>query len=632
MAKPEVSIVTIAHNRNDLLKKMIATVKKNTAISYEFIIVANAPTPQVKKTCLDLSKKGFTVLFNEGNESYGRCNNQGAAKAKADLVCLINDDVFPRKGWLSAMMKTMQERNAGIVGAKLFFPDGRIQHIGVVFRPNLLPMHAFHGYEPRLLEPVLKEDSRQPVVTAACALIKKEIFDKTGGFDERFYYGLEDVDLFLRARELGYDIWLSAGAEAVHYEHASIENTSITRKSNVMLLLRKHWWSLLKKYPRILLGWRDYKMIEGLADNNYLLNYKLKKKRFWNLFQSGFNACPRRIIIEPTTRCNIKCIQCARHVDLRKQGDMSRKAFKELLPAMGKLSSQFGDAVVLNGNGESLLNKDFLWMLRQATKAAPSVGFTTNGMLVDDRIAKALVEMQLEEVFFSVDAASPKLFNKIRKGANFDRVMESIGLVVKHKRLLKSKKPLVSLLFVAMEMNIAELPKVVELASSLGAKKVKVTNLEEYNLTKDQSLVGRYKEPEFEPYFKEAVEIAHAKGIDLVLPFEDEAKSFHRAMLLLKREKLAFARKASNFIRFRLLNLHSGKVFGRKCHDPWEMAYIRWNGNVIPCCGMERVMGNVNNKGFDDVWFGEEYMELRKEVASSNPPKECAECLHRVEG
>tara|TARA_Y100000310_G_C20701585_1_gene830437 strand:+ start:8612 stop:9472 length:861 start_codon:yes stop_codon:yes gene_type:complete len=283
--KPIVSVITPTRNRPDLLEQSVKVLEAGTKLNYEHIIVANDPTPETRELCNRLSKKkNCKIILNESNESYSYSNNQAVEASKGEILCFLNDDVLLENGCLESMIKTMNEREAGIVGTNLFFPDGTIQHVGVLFRSNLLPMHAFYGFDPKFLSGLFGRDSKQLVVTGACLMIKKSLFNKLGGFDERFFYGLEDVDLCLKAKFSGESIWLSGDANGIHHEHASGDISGKPNYKNVLLFYRKWALKLIGKYPRIFIGWRDYKVIDELLSKSSIIDHKIEKRRFWKVF------------------------------------------------------------------------------------------------------------------------------------------------------------------------------------------------------------------------------------------------------------------------------------------------------------------------------------------------------------
>jgi GT2 family glycosyltransferase len=161
------------------------------------------------------------VVRHEQNAGFALTCNDGAAVASGEWLVFLNNDTIPQPGWLDALLRYASSRpRAGFVGAKLLFPNGRIQHAGVVFARDRSPHHVYAGFPGE--HPAVNKSREFQVVTAACALIRRELFDEAGAFDAAFVNGYEDVDLCLRLRRLGYEI---------HYCHESVVShlESVTR-------------------------------------------------------------------------------------------------------------------------------------------------------------------------------------------------------------------------------------------------------------------------------------------------------------------------------------------------------------------------------------------------------------------
>jgi GT2 family glycosyltransferase len=157
--------------------------------------------------------------------NYAAINNRAAATADADLLLLLNDDVAPlAPGWLDAMVAHMQDARVGIVGARLLYGNGMVQHEGVIMGLADLCEHAgrlragtAHG--PHGIGGLTRLVS---AVTAACLLIRTSLYRDLCGMDEGFAIALNDVDLCLRARQAGWRIVYCADAELLHYESLSL--------------------------------------------------------------------------------------------------------------------------------------------------------------------------------------------------------------------------------------------------------------------------------------------------------------------------------------------------------------------------------------------------------------------------
>jgi GT2 family glycosyltransferase len=178
--------------------------------------------------------------------------NRGAAAATGEILLLLNDDVeVCTPDWLESMLEFAQQDEIGAVGARLLFPDGRIQHTGVMVLGGN-PGHAFYqsgGNDPGYFCSNLV-NRNYLAVTAACLMLRRELFHQVGGMDERFPLNYNDVDLCLKLHQAGYRNVVTPYAELTHYESA-------TRQAG---LKPREWENLNNK-------WRDY--LKSLNDDPY---------------------------------------------------------------------------------------------------------------------------------------------------------------------------------------------------------------------------------------------------------------------------------------------------------------------------------------------------------------------------
>jgi glycosyltransferase involved in cell wall biosynthesis len=217
MGTPEVSIIIPVFNRVELtrqcLEALYRTVPPGAA---EIIVVDNGSTDGTPDFLSGEAQAGRIAFIRAGrNLGFARACNLGALKSRGRLLVFLNNDTIPTPGWLNAMLKAATLPDVGVVGAKLLYPDGRIQHAGVVFlrgRPEhvcrFAPGDAPEASRLRDLD----------MVTGACLLIPKELFFAVGGFDETFLNGYEDVDLCLKVRALGRRVIYQPEAVVYHLE------------------------------------------------------------------------------------------------------------------------------------------------------------------------------------------------------------------------------------------------------------------------------------------------------------------------------------------------------------------------------------------------------------------------------
>ena len=164
------------------------------------------------------------LIFDERPFNYSRTNNRAVEQTDAPIICFLNDDVeLITRDWLEKLVARVLLDGVGAVGAMLYYPTNSIQHAGVILGLGGVAGHQFRsrprgdaGYYGR---GILEQDLS--CVTAACMVMRREVFDSIGGFSEQFAVAFNDVDLCLRAREKGWRIIWTPTVEMCHHESAS---------------------------------------------------------------------------------------------------------------------------------------------------------------------------------------------------------------------------------------------------------------------------------------------------------------------------------------------------------------------------------------------------------------------------
>jgi len=219
----DVSIVIPVYNNLHLTRTCLEKVRENTSgAAYEVIVVENGSTDGTREFLLREQEAGrLRAIVNDANLGFARACNMGAREARGRYVVFLNNDTEPLWGWLQALVEKAEEDEAiAAVGAKLLYPNGTVQHAGVVFLPDgyypITPVHVYQGFSKDA--PQVNRRREVQAVTGACMLVRRDVFLSLGGFDEEFRNGYEDVDFCLRVREAGYRVVYIPEAEVVHHE------------------------------------------------------------------------------------------------------------------------------------------------------------------------------------------------------------------------------------------------------------------------------------------------------------------------------------------------------------------------------------------------------------------------------
>ena len=225
---PLVSVIIPTRDQVALLKRCLTTLRENTDYApIEIVVVDNGSRePETHALFRDLSQNPSVQILTDTDEfNFSRLINQGARAARGEILALMNNDVETEKtGWLREMVSHAIRPEVGAVGARLWYPDGRLQHAGVVLGLHGVTSHAFQRFPPQPISPMHRTfvlSQNYSAVTAACMVLRKAVFDDLGGFDENLPNNFNDVDFCLRLRERGWQVIWTPYADLIHHESAS---------------------------------------------------------------------------------------------------------------------------------------------------------------------------------------------------------------------------------------------------------------------------------------------------------------------------------------------------------------------------------------------------------------------------
>ena len=238
------SIIIPVWNKVELTQQCLQALAAVTAgPTFEVIIVDNGSNDETFEFLQSLGGD-LRIIRNQDNLGFAKACNQGARAARGRYLVFLNNDTIPTEGWLNALV-TEVERHAdvAVVGSKLLYEDDTVQHAGVVFsREGLTPYHLYQGSHRD--HPAVNRRRTFQSVTAACMLIRREIFETAGGFDEGFQNGFEDVDLCLKVRDKGWLIVYQPLSVLYHLESQTPGRKNHEQANALRFISRwgQRWW------------------------------------------------------------------------------------------------------------------------------------------------------------------------------------------------------------------------------------------------------------------------------------------------------------------------------------------------------------------------------------------------------
>lgn len=233
--EPLVSVLIPNKDHVETLKRCLDSIKEKTTYpNYEILIIENnSEEPETEAYYRALVQE--RVLRYSGPFNYAAIHNFAVPYAKGEYLVLLNNDTeVIAESWLEEMLGICQKPEVGAVGAKLYYPDGTIQHAGVVLGLCGVASHLFvgsqgdkDGYAGRLVS--VQDFS---AVTAACMMTKKAAWEQVGGMEEKLAVAYNDIDYCLKLRQAGYHIVFTPYAELTHYESKTrgLEDTDEKRQ------------------------------------------------------------------------------------------------------------------------------------------------------------------------------------------------------------------------------------------------------------------------------------------------------------------------------------------------------------------------------------------------------------------
>lgn len=257
---PPASVIVPTRDRLELLRRCVEGVLRTTSYpEREVVVVDNGSERPETLAWLAAAPADprLRVLRRPGPFNFSSLMNDGAAAARGEVLVFLNNDVEPLEaGWLDELVRQAWRPEVGIVGAKLLYPDRKVQHAGVAMAGDWVARHVGVGVPDRAAGYAGRMTcvQAQSAVTGACLAIRRELFTALGGFDaERLAVDFSDVDLCLRAEAAGYRVLWTPFARLLHHESATRgPYASVAKRARweaEAAAMRERWGARLHRDP-----------------------------------------------------------------------------------------------------------------------------------------------------------------------------------------------------------------------------------------------------------------------------------------------------------------------------------------------------------------------------------------------
>gem|GEM_PF-692845 len=592
----KLSVIIINYNTPDMTERVIKNFyAQESDLSVEFILIDNSTEKFFSSETA--GKLGVKLIKNNYNAGFAAAVNQGLKEARGEYVLLLNSDVLIENRSVSRLTAYMEKnKDVGIIGLRMVFPHGRLQlSCGrfPAFWPEFLRLSGLYRIfsgSTLLNKKELENNSKIPIavdwVSGGCLLIKRELFKRLNGVDEKYFLGGEDFDLGWRARQAGFKTMYYPKAKAVHFLGFS-SGTEGTRslkrlqydRAGIDYFLKKNF--LRKRINRLAIKLMHNIRIIIIKITNNIKNM-LKKK-----------LIPRDATVAITYGCNSRCQMC-NIWQIKNPPSLS-------LEAIGNLSSKL-KYINITG-GEPFLHPQLVDIVKIIKTNNPKVQIiiSSNGLatgLITKTIAKIFKFDPRIGVRISIDGLRDT-HNKIR-GVN--NMFENAMATVKALREIGVKNLGIS--FTIMENNASEIKDVYALAKKgklqLALALVQNSDIYFSKKTNQINTVSRVADG-LDYIIKEELTSRHPKNW---------ARAFYDyglKLYALKKQRL----------------LKSGAGFDSLFIDP--------NGKVYPSNLINLNMGNINKSNLDVIWQSGQAVKVRKKIKNENIQESWIICTIRGE-
>ena len=240
---PKVTLLTLTFNNPSILKKNIEAVRKFCTFSnWDWIILDNSSNLITYNYLTNLNDSRISVVRGDNSGNFSTMNNKLVSLTTSKYVCFINDDVEIKEDFLTKFIKLFEKNSdVGAIGYKLRYPNGGVQHAGIVFDKGGIPFNLGANsrikYNPSIHQGIFEVKA----VSAALLICKRKDFLDIGGFTESYNWGYEDVDLCLKlSKKLNKKIIVYMDSNIIHHESHTLGHNNPNVKANLKNLI-KNW-------------------------------------------------------------------------------------------------------------------------------------------------------------------------------------------------------------------------------------------------------------------------------------------------------------------------------------------------------------------------------------------------------
>ena len=308
---------------------------------------------------------------------------------------------------------------------------------------------------------------------------------------------------------------------------------------------------------------------------------------------------PEQVVIDPTNRCNLRCISCWLYSPLLNEDKPSRNWLKKelskdaLFKLIEGLSSLGTKRIRFTGGGEPFMHKDLMEVIEFARKKQLQVAVTTNFGVISRGQIKRLIDLGLEELCISVWGSNSRVYSQVHpetSSAYFEKLKENLTYL----KEIRKHKPRITFANVIMNTNFRDFESMYEFGLKYKTDALYFTLVDVFLGQTDVFLLNIEERKEL---FRKALEIKERSKKDNV--YLESFEGFLRRLSMSQDD-------------FKKGEYDKAIINKIPCYAGWIFSRILADGSVAPCCrGVKKIMGNINEKSFKDIWYSSEYNEFR---------------------
>lgn len=347
-------------------------------------------------------------------------------------------------------------------------------------------------------------------------------------------------------------------------------------------MLKKGWFKRAYNFAFVTYFVRGEDCGKGCLDPLFYANQKTVPT-FWD------------IELEVTTACLLRCVHCENRYfpeDYRNQ-DLKLDLFKRIIDSIPRLKW-----INMTGEGSPFMNRDFMAMLRYAKSKDIYIDFSHDFFTYNENIGRALIEMGIERIYFSIDGATKETYELVRVGSNFDRVIANIKNFIALKKELKSPLPEICFRFAFNKLNVHELEQFIDLVHSLG-------DLRDMGDEPSINIVGLLE-------FEQTKHLVCEVSPETIARVNSKAASYGLTVYWSHSTHDEAKKPPCHFCVF------------------WTEPYIMIDGSVVPDCAVlmsnrrpfleANSFGNVNQTDLKTLWDTPKYRKFKETLRNPNAP------------